>query len=380
MNNEQKIILHLSLIEGVGAVTLNKVLKNQEAHGSLESVYGYNKQDFIKYCLVTDAQAQALVNGLADTAQLERESVLIENHAIDIVTIRDSDYPDFLRHIVGPPPLLYQKGTPLKKEINGIAFVGARNATNYGRKFIESCVPALVHNGFSIVSGGARGADSMAHAAALDCGGKTIAVLGSGLLRLYPTENKKLFDNITTHGGTLLSAFPLTAQPLPQHFPARNRIIAGLSRGCVVVQAARKSGSLITAHYALENGRDVFAVPGAVGDPLSVGCNALIAQGARLITGPDDILLDWGIIAQKQPDTVRKAVKNSDARNASIATPAQQIAALCATACSTDELLESTQVPLQQLNQLLFELQIAGVVVQNAAGLWETKGARSSFS
>ena len=377
MNNEQKIILHLSLIDGVGAVTLNKVLKNQEAHGSLEDLYCYTKQEFIRYCLVTDAQAQALVNGLKDTTHLERESALIEKHAIDIVTMRDSDYPDFLRHIVGPPLLLYQRGAPLEKEIKGIAFVGARNATQYGRKFIESCVPSLVYNGFSIVSGGARGADSMAHEAALDCAGKTIAVLGSGLLRLYPTENKKLFDRIIAHGGTLVSAFPLTAQPLPKNFPARNRIIAGLSRGCVVVQAARKSGSLITAHYALENGRDVFAVPGALGDPLSVGCNALIVQGARLITGPDDILLDWGIIQKESDYSSQKTIKKTDD---AVATPAQQIALLCATACSTDELLEGTQLPVQQLNKLLFDLQIAGRIVQNAAGLWETKGTRSSFS
>ena len=172
---------------------------------------------------------------------------------------------------------------------------------------VTSFIPELVHNGCSIVSGGALGIDGLAHRATLEAQGVTVAVLGSGLLKPYPAAHKTLFKKIIECRGALVSCFPLLTEPKPALFPARNRIIAGLSRGCLVVQAGIPSGALITAQYAVDEGREVFAVPGSLDNPLSVGCHRLISQGATLVTSASDILASFGIMpepsAKKQAET-----------------------------------------------------------------------------
>ena len=209
-----------------------------------------------------------------------------------IVTLEEDAYPPLLKNIYDPPYLLYYKGNLPEEDDLCIGMVGARRATPYGRHIAETIAQELAEKGVWVVSGLARGIDTWSHRGCLKGGSKTIAVLGSGIDVIYPPENKALFQEISSMGG-VLSEFPLGTPPLPQHFPARNRIISGLCRGVVVVEAAEKSGSLITADCALEHGRDVFAVPGPVTSIMSRGTHRLVKQGAKLVENAFDILEEY---------------------------------------------------------------------------------------
>ena len=208
---------------------------------------------------------------------------------IQLLTETDDRYPAALREIPAPPLLLYLRGT-LQPATLHIAVIGSRNPTNYGRRIATGLGQDLAARDIVTVSGGARGIDTCAHKGALAANGNTIAVLGSGLLCPYPSENNRLFEEIADNGGALLSEFPPDAPPKPAHFPARNRIISGLSSATVVVEAARRSGSLGTAARALEQNREVMAIPGPVTSTRSEGTNSLIQQGAKLVQNIEDIL------------------------------------------------------------------------------------------
>lgn len=221
-----------------------------------------------------------------DKAKIELEQIFKNN--INIVTIADSFYPDLLNQIPDPPPLLTYYGS-LDNESPCVSIIGSRTATSYGLSTAENLSYKLSIKGFQIVSGLARGIDAMAHKGALRAKGKTIAVLGSGLKKIYPKENKDLFHAIA-ETGTVFSEFKVDADPVPHHFPIRNRIIAGLSCGSVVVEAAKRSGSLITARLASEYNREVFAVPGSIKSRKSEGTHSLLKQGAKLVETEIDII------------------------------------------------------------------------------------------
>ncbi len=212
----------------------------------------------------------------------------LKNDGIKVVTIKEKKYPFLLKSIYDPPPLLYYKGQLIKTE-NTIAIVGSRKATPYGKKVAEQISKRLSEIGLTIISGMARGIDSYSHKGALIAGKETIAVLGCGVDVIYPSENKGLYNKIIEKG-TIISEFPPGSQPVPWHFPARNRIISGLSLGVIVVEAAEKSGALITTDYALEQGREVFSIPGPITSKYSTGTNNLIKQGAKLVNSIEDIL------------------------------------------------------------------------------------------
>ncbi|MDD5341336.1 MAG: DNA-processing protein DprA [Patescibacteria group bacterium] len=222
---------------------------------------------------------------------LEMEKVEREN--IKVITIKDETYPKLLKEIYGPPALLYVKGelANLNNDYK-LAAVGARKVSNYGRQITLEIVKPLAQNGFTIVSGLALGTDALAHQAALEARGKTIAVLGSGLdnQSIYPASNRYLAQNILDNSGTIISEFPIGTLPLKHNFPTRNRVIAGLSLGTLVIEAAESSGALITAYCSLEQNREVFAVPGSLFNPNSVGTHKLIQKGAKLVTSFQDIL------------------------------------------------------------------------------------------
>src|SRR3989338_9654267 len=205
------------------------------------------------------------------------------------ITIDDKEYPKNLRNIYDPPKQLYVNGTLLGQDEMAVALVGSRRATQYGLEACEKLAYELAIRGVTIVSGMARGIDSAAHRGALRAKGRTIAVLGSGHNNIYPPENEKLYHEIVRNGA-VVTEFENDMPPLPENFPQRNRIISGLSLGVVVVVAARNSGALITANFALEQGRDVFALPGKVDSQTSFGTNGLIKQGAKLVSCVDDIL------------------------------------------------------------------------------------------
>ena len=221
-----------------------------------------------------------------DQAKIELEQIF-KNH-IHIATLNDSFYPVLLKQIQDPPPLLTYYGT-LDNESPCVSIVGSRTATSYGLSTAENLSFKLASKGFQIVSGLARGIDAMAHKGALRAKGKTIAVLGSGLKKIYPKENESLFHEIA-ETGTVFSEFKVNADPVPGHFPVRNRIIAGLSCGSIVVEAAKRSGSLITARLACEYNREVFAVPGSIKSRKSEGTHSLLKQGAKLVETEMDII------------------------------------------------------------------------------------------
>jgi len=280
----------LSSIPGVGRITFRKLVNH---FGSPERVLS-----------ALPDQLQA-IGGIADKVitgigsypwreQAEQETERAVRSGVAIITSDDPGYPARLRKIPDPPLYLYLKGSLLPEDDNAVAIVGTRNPTHYGTITAHQIALQLAAAGITLVSGMARGIDTQAHKGALDAAGRTIAVLGCGIDVAYPPENKTLMETISC-SGAVITENPFGTQPESGYFPARNRIISGLSRGTVVVEAAEDSGSLITAGYALEQGRKLYAVPGNIGSVTSKGTNNLIKRGATLVEGVDDILADLGL-------------------------------------------------------------------------------------
>ncbi|WP_462409256.1 DNA-processing protein DprA [Neobacillus sp. Marseille-QA0830] len=215
-----------------------------------------------------------------------------QSNQISVITIFDPEYPSYLKEIYQPPWALFAKGdVALLKKERLLAVVGSRQATEYGKNAIRLIFPELINNGIVIVSGLARGIDALAHEYAVKNGGHTIAVIAGGLYHIYPKENLDLAKELMKTQ-LVISEYPPDTKPQRWHFPARNRIISGMSRGTFIIEAKRKSGSLITANYAVNEGRDVFSLPGSIFNPFSVGANELIQQGAKLVTSAEDILVE----------------------------------------------------------------------------------------
>ena len=232
----------------------------------------------------------------ASEIDVDREIALCQQQGIDILLETDSRYPVALREIPDPPGVLFRRGTHVASDQLAVAIVGTRHATRYGLRQAERLASGLARAGLTIVSGLARGIDAAAHRAALAAGGRTLAVLGSGLLQIYPPEHRDLAADVA-RGGAVISELPLRVKPLAGTFPQRNRLISGLSLGVLVIEASVQSGALITARHAGEQGRDVFAVPGRVDNRLSHGCHRLIRDGAKLVETPDDVLEELGPLA-----------------------------------------------------------------------------------
>ncbi len=236
------------------------------------------------------------LNQLADRKRREYSSACLEElkaKGIRVITIRDPEYPELLRHIYDPPAVLFVRGT-LHCDEKMIAIVGSRKASAYGAKVAYTLAYKLSKAGFVIISGMAKGIDTQAHRGALEAGGRTVAVLGCGIDNVYPPENRGLAERIVQNGAVASEYLP-GSKPMPYNFPARNRIISGMSLGTIVVEAGEKSGSLITAGYALDQGREVFAVPGNIDSMNSVGTNRLIKEGAKPVTDVKDVLEEFGI-------------------------------------------------------------------------------------
>jgi DNA processing protein len=277
--------LALSLTPGIGSVLIKRLL---ERFKTPEAVFRAPFRELLEIEGLGEKVAQAIRIGPVEKL-VEKELSLIDEVGGKIVTLKDDSYPRRLKDIYDPPALLYVRGELKKEDELAVSIVGSRKTSPYGRWITERMSQELASNGVTIVSGMARGIDSVAHLGAMAGGGRTIAVLGCGVNVIYPPENRNLFTRIIDQGA-VLSEFPMGAPPEGGHFPKRNRIISGLSIGVVVVQANDKSGSLITAGYALEQGREVFAVPGNVGAEGSRGTNRLIREGAKMVESSADIL------------------------------------------------------------------------------------------
>lgn len=297
MKSTSEILLHLSLINGIGPVTIHTIFSSVL---NLDHIYEYKIADWIALG-VPASKAIALIAGLEDETLLQQELDLLARYGISYISLADDLYPVLLKQTYAPPTILYWQGVWQDLNTQTMAIIGARKANSYAKMCADMLVPDLVAQDWKIISGGALGADTFAHDAALKAGGTTVAVLGSGLLHWYPTQNASLFHRIKEKG-MLLSIFPLRTQPLQGNFPARNRVIAGIAQGCIVLQAEEKSGALITAKFALEYGRDVFAVPGPINDSLSFGSHHLIKQGATLVHTSQDVLELYGY---KQIDLIQ---------------------------------------------------------------------------
>lgn len=373
-------LLHASLIDGIGPAVALDIYTRKPGYMSWDDLYHLLPSDWMATYGQSSPIAQKLFSGLADRSKLEKEIALMDQHDIRWVSYADDAYPDALRHIAYPPIGLYVRGAALPDSMRSLALVGARKADAYGQRVVESLVPSLVNHDWAIISGGARGIDSFAHQVALDHAGVTVAVLGSGLLVPYPKENKSLFEAIVAHNGAIVSPFSLQTAPHPSTFPARNRIIAGMSRGCVVVQAAAKSGALITARFALDSGKEIFAVPGAYDHALSAGCHALIQDGAHLVTQAEDIFSVFGysvpretasiIIKERRSEDQRSEDQRSNDQRSNDQRSNDQLVNACRQPISINDLIEQTGMTLADLQQALFERQLSGILKQDFMGLW----------
>jgi len=261
-----------------------------------------------------------VLHGWSRFCSVERELRLAEQAGVYLVTIVDDCYPVALREIHDPPICLYLRGnlSALKRSGNSIAMVGSRITTHYALGMAASIATEAARSGWTVVSGLARGIDTAAHGATVAAGGCTIAVLGSGFNFIYPPENVELANRIVASGGALISEFPLNVRPDKRNFPMRNRIISGMSRGTIVVQAGLNSGSLITAAQALEQGRTVFAVPGNADTPYFKGCHALIRDGARLIEGFADVLEEFTLLPSFDDRRIQRDVAAEETRVAEV--------------------------------------------------------------
>lgn len=368
LDHSNNVVLHLALIDGVGAATIMHIIEHCKKTYALSDIYRFSANDWQKLFGCSQKMSEVLRNGLADRTSLEEELRLIERHKAQWITILDSKYPQQLRAIHYPPPVLWWHGSSWWLEHEWLfSVVGSRKANYYAQDVVDSFVPTLTRYNWTIVSGGALGVDGMAHTAALKSGGRTIVVLGSGLTQLYPQSHASLFKMVLEKNSAIVSIFPMQTNAHPINFPLRNRVVSGLSRGCLVVQAATKSGARITAQHALEQGRDVFAVPGSIKDPLSAGCHDLIKQGAHLVTKPEDIIQSYHGV--RAPQLLSEAASESEGKK-ELYSMEEKIIAACAKPLSIDELLIFTQFPLHELQSLLFHLQLEGKIHQDFAGMW----------
>jgi DNA processing protein len=340
--------------------------------GSVEAVLGANAWALAKVEGIGEKTAEEICR-TRNKFDAEKEISLAEKLGIWIINIEDARYPVLLKKIYDPPPVLYIKGSLAKSDGLAIAIVGSRQCSHYGSEQASRFAYLLAGAGFTIVSGMARGIDSAAHSGALSAAGRTIAVQGCGLAKIFPPENKQLFEKISQNGACI-SELPLEYEPLSENFPPRNRIIAGLSLATIVVEAMPRSGALITAKAALENSREVMAVPGRIDSPLSKGPHSLIKQGARIVESIEDIIETLEYLQMDFKEYVSESAEKS-VQNAEM--PLFDIAQLNLTEVEkktydcldkepvhTEQIITQTGVAAGKVNAALVSLRLKGVVKQ----------------
>lgn len=337
---------------GASASRLNTLLHR---FGSPEALFAASASEVAAAARCSLSVAEKLLDPAY--AANDRDLGLMERLGVRLVPRSDAEYPPLLREIADPPPALYVRGTLSPADHRAIAIVGSRQATDYGKRLAEKFARELVEAGFTVVSGMARGLDTAAHQGALRAGGRTLACLGCGVDVAYPYENRDLAQAISG-SGALLSEYPLTAPPDAWHFPSRNRIVSGLSLGVVVIEAPLKSGALITVECALDQNREVFAVPGNVENFRNRGPHALIKDGAKLVESVDDIL------AELRPGTAQRTLdlEVEEAPPPDL-TPAEAalLALLGADPKPIDDLILEANLPAGQVSSTLTMLELKGV-------------------
>jgi len=284
----REALVALNLIEGVGPIRVRQLL---EHFGEAPAILKASEHQLLQVRGIGEDTARAIAHW-EKTIGLEAELKRIQDFGCSILIQSDPEYPDLLRQIYDPPVVLYVKGKLLSKDKNAVALVGSRTTTHYGIETARKLAYQLAYLGVTVVSGGARGIDTAVHQGALSAKGRTVAVLGTGINIIWPAENQELFGRIAANGA-IITQFPFNRPGDKQSFPIRNRIVAGMTLGTVVVEANLTSGALITCNFANEYGRQVFAVPGRIDSPRSKGCHDLIKKGAKLCEGAEDILSEF---------------------------------------------------------------------------------------
>ncbi|MFP3982241.1 MAG: DNA-processing protein DprA [Desulfurivibrionaceae bacterium] len=348
--------LRLYLTPGLGIRSWQKLLS---AFDGPREILEVSRDELRRLAPGINREVLEAVQGQEQRAAAEVELDKALRAGIRIITIKDSLYPEYLRHIFDPPPVLYLKGNPDLLNSRCIGVVGARSATVYGQRVAADLARRLSLQDFTIVSGMALGVDASAHEGALKGSGKTVAVLGSGLDVVYPRQNQHLYDRIAEQGA-VISECPLGSQPEPFRFPARNRLISGISLGVMVVEAARRSGSLITARCAMEQGREVFATPGRIDSRNSEGAHRLVKEGAKLVHTVEDITEEFspaeGVTAGREPGQEESPPPSLTREEENL------LPFLDLYPQSFDEILTRTGLSAAKLNELLCLLELKEIV------------------
>ncbi len=356
--NDLKFLLALSFIEDVGPVTTVRLLS---AFHTPEAIFGAGFAELSSLGKISSSKAKK-ITAFNAWDRIDKEIENAEHHNIRIVTLFDKEYPEPLSHLENAPPILYVRGDLIEEDRFALAIVGSRDMSEYGRKIAADLSYKLASTGLTIVSGMARGIDTVSHSGALNAGGRSIAVLGCGLDICYPAENKELMRAISG-SGCVISEFPMGTSPVRENFPRRNRLISGLSLGVLVVEATARSGSLITARFALEQGKEIFAVPGNITSDNARGTNGLIKMGAKPVQSAEDIL-------EELSPQIKGMLKVKDF---SVPTSAQleindEEKAICNILGSDskhiDHIVRELKIPAARLSGLLLGLEIKGIIRQ----------------
>ena len=353
--------LGFNIVNGIGPARIDRLI---ERCGSIEAAWHASFADMQAAGL--DARRTEALLKAQRTLDLDAELERAERAGVELLTREHPSYPTALAHIPSPPPLLYVRGKLAEADRWSVAVVGTRSPTSYGKEAARRLAGDLADAGITVVSGLAIGIDTIAHSAALERNGRTIAVLASGLDQVYPERNRALAEQIVA-SGALISEFPIGTRPVPQLFPVRNRLISGLSLGTLVVEAGVGSGALITVDYALEQGRDVFAVPGSIFSKVSQGTNRLIRNGATIVTQAEDILEALNLTARATQQEVQTAFPDDPTELALLELISYEPQ-------HVDELGLSSGLPIATVSSTLALLELKGLVRQ--AGLMQYVLAR----
>ncbi len=351
MSETRQYWVAFSLVKGIGAVRFQALLNY---FGDPQIAWGA-PTEALREAGLSEKVIENVVE-LRSAINLDQVWDQLEAEGITVLIQTDENYPRRLQELEQPPPVLYMLGELTSEDEWAVAVVGTRRVTAYGRQVAEDIAGILARNGISVISGLARGIDSISHQAALHAGGRTIAVLGSGLDRIYPPENRRLAEQIAAHGA-LVSDYPPGTPPEASNFPPRNRLISGLSLAVVIVEAGQKSGALITAAFAADQGREVFAVPGNISSPGSKGTNRLIRDGAQPLLHPEQVLeaLELTMVAEQR---TARVVLPADA------VEAQLFEALGREPLHIDEIRSRTDLPIEKVTATLALMELKGMVRQ----------------
>lgn len=360
---EQLILLNL--VPGIGSIHMRRLL---DAFGNLDRLWTATPQELQQVEGIGPVLAQRLVAGCRDEAALQHELTLAKRDGVAIVTLlEDATYPEPLRTLPDPPLALYIRGSLVAADAVAVAVIGARHASLYGLQCTDRLSYDLALRGITVVSGLARGIDAAAHRGALKTAGRTIAVLGSGLSRIYPPEHQELAAQVARQGA-VISEYPMEMSPLAHNFPRRNRLISGLSLGVVVVEASQQSGALITADCALEQGREVFAVPGPMTSVTSQGTHQLVKQGARLVTSVEDILEELRLTPQPVRDVTTQEMPSArSAVDLVHLPPSERRVFECVQAREPryiDAIVDESGLSLAEVSSTLLQLELKQVIRQ----------------